>query len=127
MTPNSIVINYKSKQFTLDRVNTDGKYFQIGFEADRWGVRIYRLEREQVRIIIEKSVKRDDDGTSTQFMWDCYCMFFSGRLSLLHVSDPATCKRISNITKWLDIYSMLEEIYAQLKTEIDALHTDSVC
>ncbi len=124
MKRNSITLNYKIRQFILDRVSAEGKYFQIGFESPRWGVRIYRLENGRVRIIIEKSRAREDGGTSTQFLWDCYCLPVRGELHMYDVCDPATCKRIDRQTRWHLICPMLDEIYSQLKAEIDALHTD---
>lgn len=123
MKPDSIEITYKSKKFTLDRVSAEDKHFKIGFASRNWGVRIYPLSKEyveKVRIIIEKSVvKKDGDGTSTQFMWDCYCMPFGGKLHLCCVNDPATCKRIGRRTRWRVVEPLIDEIYSQLKAGID--------
>lgn len=124
MRPDSITINYKTKHFTLERVNAEDRYFQIGFEAPRWGVRIYRLEGKRVRIIIEKSRARKDGGTNIQFLWDCYCLPFRGELHMYDICDPATCKHINRQTRWYLIGPMLDEIYRQLKAEIDALLSD---
>ena len=124
METNSITIQYKTRRFTLDRVSAEGRYFQIGFESPRWGVRIYRSDNRRVRIIIEKSRPREDGGTSTQFLWDCHCERAFGRMVLCEVGDPATCKRIARGTKWLIVYPMVEDIYSQLRAEIDALHSE---
>jgi hypothetical protein len=123
MAPNSITINYKSKQFTLDRVSAEGKYHQIGFEAKNWGVRISLLKNGSIRVIIEKSIKRSEDGLHTQFYWACSCVLFRGKLILGGVYDPATCKPVSRKTRLFIIEPMIREIYTQLKAEIDALHS----
>jgi hypothetical protein len=122
MTPDSLTITYKSKKFFLDRVNPDARGCQIAFASDRWGIRITRQKDVHYRIIIEKTVKRrDDGGTGTQFLWDCYCMSTSRTLLLTCVCDPATCKPVGRRTRWFLVEPMLEEIYSRLKPEIDAL------
>jgi hypothetical protein len=123
MKTNSITINYKNRQFTLDRVNAEGKYFQIGFASDQWGVRIYTLKGGDMRVIVEKSVKRGDTS-HTQFHWDCFCTVDDLGLLPYEVNDPTTCKRISKHTKWLVIDPILQEIHTQLREELDTLHSD---
>jgi len=121
MKTNQIVITYKSRKYILDRVS-DNKYYQIGFEADRWSIRIYLLENSQIRIIINKSVKKSQTDYHTLFCYDCYCTLETFGLFLNDVCDPATCRKIKNPTKWFTIEPMLREIYTQLKEELEALH-----
>ncbi len=121
MKTNSIVITYKNKKYTLNRVNGN-RHYQSGFETDRWSIRIYLLEDDQIRIIINKSVKKSDTDYHTQFCYDCYCTLSDSYLFLNFVHDPATCKRIRNRTKWFAIEPMLREIHTQLKEELEALH-----
>ena len=121
MKTNKIAITYKSKVYILNRVS-DSKHYQIGFEADRWSIHIYLLQSGQIRIIINKSIKKSETDYHTQFCYDCYCELLSYLLYLNKVSDPATCRRIKNRTKWFAIQPMLNEIYAQLKEELEALH-----
>lgn len=121
MKPNKIAIPYKSKNYILDRVS-DNKYYQIGFEADRWSIHIYLLQNGQIRIIINKSIKKSDTDYHTQFHYDCYCTLDANGLYLNDVHDPATCRKIRNATKWFAIEPMLRAIYAQLKEELEALH-----
>ena len=122
MKANKIAITYKSKVYILNRVNEESKHYQMGFEADRWSVHIYLLQSGQIRIIINKSIKKSETDYHTQFCYDCYCELLSYLLYLNKVSDPATCRRIKNRTKWFAIQPMLNEIYAQLKEELEALH-----
>ena len=121
MKPNSIVITYKNRKYTLNRVS-DNKHYQIGFEADRWSIHIYLLQNSQIRIIVNKSIKKSDTYYHTQFHYDCYCTLNADGLFLDDVCDPATCKHIRNTTKWFVINPILREIYAQLKEELEALH-----
>lgn len=121
MKTNSIVITYKNKKYTLNRVNGN-RHYQSGFETDRWSIRIYLLEDGQIRIIINKSVKKSDTDYHTQFCYDCYCTLSTDYLFLNFVHDPATCKHIRNRTKWFAIEPMLREIHTQLKEELEALH-----
>ena len=120
MKPNSIKITYKDKNHVLNRV--ENKYYQIGFESDRWRVHIYLLKNGQYRVIISKSVKKGANDYHTQFHYDCYCLLVADDIYLNDVCDPATCKRIMSKTKWLVIEPMIREIYTQLKAEIKALH-----
>lgn len=120
MKPNSIVITYKIRKYTLNRV--ENKNYHIGFETDRWSIRFYLLQDNEIRIIINKLIKKSDTDYHTQFCYDCYCTRLTDILFLNHVSNPATCKRIRNCTKWFTIEPMLREIYSQLKEEINALH-----
>ena len=126
MKANKIVITYKGQKYTLDR--KENKSYQIGFETDRWSIHIYLIENGQIRIIINKAVKKSENEYHTQFCYDCYCSLSSDVLKkseylfLNYVSDPATCKRIRNKTKWFIIEPMIKEIYTQLKEEIEALH-----
>jgi hypothetical protein len=121
MKPNQIAIPYKSKYYTLDRVN-DNKYYQIGFQADRWSIHIYLLQNGQIRIIINKSIKKSATEYHTQFHYDCYCTLDANGLFLDDVCDPATCRKIRNATKWFTIELMLRAIYSNLKEELNALH-----
>lgn len=122
MKPNNITITYKNREHSLNRVTAEGKYYQIGFEADRWQVHIYLQEDNRIRIIINKSVKKSPYDYHTQFCYDCYCTLLERGLYLESVNDPATCKRIINRVKWHTIFPMLQEIYRQLKEELEALH-----
>lgn len=122
MKPNSINITYKSRKHSLNRVNTEGKYFQIGFETDRWQIHISLQQDNRIRLIINKSVKISPYDYHTQFCYDCYCYLNSDHLFLCHVSDPATCKRVYNNVRWFTIEPLLAEIYAQLKEELEELH-----
>jgi hypothetical protein len=122
MKANKIAITYKSKVYILNRVNGESKHYQIGFETDRWSVHIYLLQNGQIRIIINKSVKKSETDYHTQFHYDCYCTLLPNGLSLDDVSDPATCRKIKNPTKWFTIEPMLRDIYSQLKEELKALH-----
>jgi hypothetical protein len=79
------------------------------------------LENGSIRVIIEKSVKRSEDVSHTQFFWNCTCVLFRGKLILGGVYDPATCKTVSRKTRLFIIEPMLREIYTQLSAEIDAL------
>ena len=121
MKTNNIAITYKSQTHILNRVN-DNKYYQIGFEADRWRVHIYLLQNGQIRVIINKSIKKSETDYHTQFHYDCYCSLDKNGLFLNDVCDPATCKKIRNRTVWFTIQPMLREIYTQLKEELEALH-----
>lgn len=121
MKPNQIVITYKSKNYILNKVS-DNKYYQMAFETDRWSIRIYLLENGQIRIIINKSVKKSQTDYHTLFCYDCYCTLETFGLFLNDVCDPATCRKIKNPTKWFTIEPMLREIYTQLKEELEALH-----
>lgn len=121
MKTNSIVITYKNKKYTLNRVNGN-RYYQSGFETDRWSIRIYLLEDSQIRIIINKSVKKSETDYHTQFYYDCYCTLSDKYLFLNYVYDPATCKRIRNRTKWFTIEPILRELHTQLKGELETLH-----
>jgi len=121
MKPDSIVITYRNRKYTLDRVR-DNKHYQAGFEADRWSIHIYLLQNGQIRIIVNKSIKKSDTGYSTQFHYDCYCTLNADGLFLDDVCDPATCKNIRNTTKWFVISPILREIYVQPKDELEALH-----
>jgi len=122
MKPNQIVITYKSKKYILDRASGESKYYQMAFETDRWSIRIYLLENGQIRIIINKSVKKSETDYHTQFCYDCYCTLDTYGLFLNDVCDPATCKRIRNATKWFIIEPILRDIYTQLKEELEALY-----
>ncbi|MDR2948446.1 MAG: hypothetical protein LBV71_04505 [Prevotella sp.] len=122
MKPTKIAITYRNKVYFLDRVTTESKHYQIGFEAGRWSIHIYLLQNGQVRVIINKSVKKSDMHYSTQFHYDCYCTLDANGLFLNDIHDPATCKRIWNQTKWFVIEPMLKAIYVQLKDELKALH-----
>jgi len=121
MKSNKIVITYKSRKYILDRVDDD-KHYQIGFEADRWSIRFYLLQNGQIRIIINKSVKKSENDYHTQFCYDCYCTLEPFGLFLDDVCDPATCRKIKNMTKWFTIEPMLREIYTQIKDELKVLH-----
>lgn len=121
MKPNKIAIPYKCGNYILDRVN-DNKHYQIGFEVDRWSLRIYLLQNGQIRIIINKSIKKSAIDYHTQFCYDCYCTLDSYGLYLNDVCDPATCRKIRNQTKWFTIEPMLRAVYSQLKEELEALH-----
>lgn len=128
MKPNKISFTYKSQTYILDRINSENKYYQIGFEADRWSIHIYLTQNNQIRIIFNKSINKRETEYHTQFCYDCYCSLSydvykkSEYLFLNHVSDPATCRKIKNPTKWFTIEPMIRDIYNQLKEEIDALH-----
>ena len=122
MKTNKIAITYKSRVYTLNRVNGENKYYQIGFKTDRWSVHIYLLQNGNIRIIINKSIKKSETDYRIQFHYDCYCELHSYHLFLNDVSDPATCRKIKNRTKWHIIQPILNEIYAQLKEELEALH-----
>lgn len=122
MKPNSINITYKGRIHRLNRENTEGKYYQIGFETDRWYIHIYLLEDNRFRIIINKSVKKSAFDYHTQFCYDCYCTLMKSGICLDVVSDPATCKRIINRVKWLVICPMIREIYDQIREELEELH-----
>lgn len=122
MKTEKIIITYKSRKYILNRTNCTKAYYQIGFESDRWGVHIYLLQDRQIRIIINKSIKKSENDYHTQFHYDCYCTLHTGTMFLNFVNDPATCKRIRNHTKWFTIEPMLRELYSQLKEEINALH-----
>jgi len=122
MKSNQIIITYKSKKHILDRVIGESKYYQMAFETDRWSIRIYLLQNGQIRIIINKSVKKSQTDYHTQFCYDCYCTLDSYGLYLNDVCDPATCRKIRNATKWFTIEPTLREIYTQLKEELEALH-----
>jgi len=122
MKANQIIITYKSKKYILDRVNGESKYYQMAFETDRWSIRIYLLQNGQIRIIINKSVKKSETEYHTHFCYDCYCTLDTYGLYLNDVCDPATCRKIKNPTKWFTMEPMLREIYAQLKEELNALH-----
>ncbi len=122
MKPNKIIIPYKNKYYTLDRV-AENKYYQIGFEADRWSIHIYLLQNSQIRVIINKSIKRSETEYHTQFHYDCYCTLECNTLYLNDVSDPATCKRIRKATRWFVIEPVITALYAQLKEELHALHS----
>ena len=121
MKANNIAITYKSQTHILNRVNND-KYYQIGFEADRWSVHIYLLQNGQIRVIINKSIKKSETDYHTQFHYDCYCTLDKNGLFLNDVCDPATCRKITNRTKWFTIQPILNGIYTQLKEELEALH-----
>jgi hypothetical protein len=121
MKTNKIVIPYKNKYYILNRIN-DNKYYQIGFEADRWSIHIYLLQNGQIRIIINKSIKKSETDYHTQFHYDCYCTLDANGLYLNDVSDLATCKGIRNPTKWFVIEPIITALYAQLKEELHALH-----
>lgn len=122
MKPNQIVITYKSRDYILTRVAGESKHYQIAFETDRWSIRFYLLQNGQIRIIINKSVKKSETQYHTHFCYDCYCTLGEDHLFLDDVHDPATCRRITNPTKWYTINPMLREIYSQLKEELKALH-----
>jgi hypothetical protein len=122
MKPIKIAITYRNKVYFLDRVEKEHKCYQIAFESDRWSIHIYLLQNGQIRIIINKSIKKSDTYYSTQFHYDCYCTLDANGLYLNDVHDPATCKRIRNKTKWFVIEPMLTSVYAQLKDELNALH-----
>lgn len=98
MKANKIAITYKSKVYILNR--TEGNHYQIGFETDRWSIHIYITQNDWIRIIINKSVKKSETEYHTQFCYDCYCTLETSNLYLNEVSDPATCKKIKNMTKW---------------------------
>lgn len=116
MKQNKIAITYKSQLYILHR--TASKHYQIGFETDRWSIHIYMRQDSPIRIIINKSVKKSETEYHTQFCYDCYCSLDKNGLYLNDVSDPATCRKIKNMTKWFTIEPMLREIYNQLKDEI---------
>jgi len=120
MTPSSIIITYKSKKHVLNR--TENQHYPIVFESDRWSIRIYILQDGRLRILIDKSVRKSKTEKHLQFCYDCYCSLFNDNIILNYVSDPATCKRIRNNTKWFTIEPIIGEIYTQLKSEIDILH-----
>ena len=122
MKTNKIAITYKSRVYILNRVSGESKHYQIGFEADRWSVHIYLLQNGQIRIIVNKSIKKSETDYHTQFHYDCYCTLLPNGLSSDDVSDPATCRKIKNLTKWFTIEPMLRDIYAQLKEELETLH-----
>jgi len=116
MKQNKITIIYKSRLYILKR--TESKQYQIGFDTDRWSIRIYITQNDSVRIIINKSVKKSETEYHTHFCYDCYCTLETSNLYLNEVSDPATCRKIKNMTKWFIIEPMLKEIYNQLKGEM---------
>ena len=121
MKTNNLIITYKGRKYVLKR--TESKYYQIGFEADRWTIHIYLLREGSFRILINKSIKKSETEYHLQFCYDCYCTLSTATgLFLNDVSDPATCKRIKNSTKWFVIEPILREIYTRLKDEIHALH-----
>ena len=93
MKANKIAITYKGKVYILNRVSGESKHYQIGFKADRWSIHIYLLQNGQIRIIINKSIKKSTTEYNTQFCYDCYCELHSYHLFLNDVSDPATCRR----------------------------------
>jgi hypothetical protein len=117
-----IAITYRDKVYFLDRVEEERKHYRIAFESGRWSIHIYLLQNGQIRIIINKSVKKSETHYSTQFHYDCYCTLDANGLCLNDIHDPATCKRIRNTTKWFIIEPMLKAIYAQLGEELKALH-----
>ncbi|SHG20679.1 hypothetical protein [Dysgonomonas macrotermitis] len=117
-----ITIPYKGRNYTLDRVTGESKHYQIAFETDRWSIHIYLLQNSQIRVIINKSVKRSGTHYGTQFHYDCYCTLETNGLYLNDVHDPATCRKITNPTKWFTIEPMLRVVYAQLKEELETLH-----
>jgi len=122
MKPNKIAITYKSRVYFLDRVTEESKHYQIAFETDRWSIRFYLLENGQIRIIINKSVKKSETEYHTHFCYDCYCTLDKNGLFLDDVHDPATCRKITNPTKWFVIEPILRSIYNLLKEELEALH-----
>jgi hypothetical protein len=124
MKPNSITIQYKSRTFTLDRVTAEGQYFQIGFEGRNWGIRIYSLPQGDIRVVIEKSIRRGE-VSHTQLYWDSLCMSNGCGLIPCKVDDPATGKRIGKRTKWLIVDPIVQLVYDQLKEELDALRPES--
>ena len=119
MKQNSIKVTYKGKEYILDR--REDKNCQMVFEADRWSVRIYALANSNFRIIIDKSIKKSATEYHLQFCYDCYCELHSYYLFLNDVSDPATCRKIKNRTKWHIIQPILNEIYTQLKEELPTI------
>jgi hypothetical protein len=122
MKPNKIAITYKNQIYILDRVSEESKYYQMAFEADRWSIRLYLLQNNQIRIIINKPVKKSETEYHTLFCYDCYCTLHKDYLYLDDVCDPATCRKITNPTKWFSIEPMLSELYSQLKEELEVLH-----
>ncbi len=122
MRPDKIAITYKEKVYFLDRVTTESKHYRIAFESGRWSIHIYLLQNGQIRIIINKSVKKSETHYSTQFHYDCYCTLDTNGLYLNDVHDPATCRRIRNQTKWFVIEPILTSVYVQLKDELKSLH-----
>ncbi|MDL2305072.1 hypothetical protein LJC72_07005 [Bacteroides sp. OttesenSCG-928-D19] len=122
MKPNKIAIIYKGNMYSLNRVTTESKHYQIAFETDRWSIRFYLLYNGQIRIIINKSIKKSETEYHTHFCYDCYCTLDKDHLFLDDVHDPATCRKITNPTKWFTIEPMLRDIHTQLKDELEALH-----
>lgn len=119
MKANKIAITYKSQVYILNR--TESKQYQIGFDTDRWSIHIYITQNNPIRIIINKSVKKSETEYHTHFCYDCYCSLETNGLYLNDVSDPATCRKIKNMTKWFTIEPMLKEIYNQLKGEMEMI------
>ena len=122
MKPNKIAIMYKGVVHFLNRVTGESKHYQIAFETDRWSIRFYLLQNGQIRIIINKSIKKSETEYHTHFCYDCYCTLDKNGLFLDDVHDPATCRKITNPTKWFTIEPMLRDIHNQLKEELEALH-----
>jgi hypothetical protein len=60
MKPIKIAITYRDKVYFLDRVNKESKHYRIGFESCRWSIHIYLLQNGQIRVIINKSIKKSD-------------------------------------------------------------------
>ena len=116
MKQSSIEITYKDKKYILDR--KEDKNCPIVFDAERWSIRIYALANNNLRIIIEKLIKKSATNYQIQFFYDCYCEHHSYHLFLNDVCDPATCRKIKNRTKWYVIQPILNEIYTQLKEEL---------
>ena len=116
MKQSRIEITYKDKKYILDR--KEDKNCPIVFDAERWSIRIYALANNNLRIIIEKSIKKSATEYHIQFFYDCYCEHHSYHLFLNDVCDPATCRKIKNRTKWHTIQPILNEIYTQLKEDI---------
>ncbi len=120
MKTDKIAIPYRSNYYFLDRTHSD--YFPLLFETDRWRIHISILLDGTFRIMINKSVKKSETEYHTQFCYDCYCTLEKDSLYLNQVSDPATCKRIRNATRWFTIEPILTAIYAQLKNELHTMH-----
>lgn len=120
MKANKIAITYKSQVYILNR--TESNHYQIGFDTDRWSIHIYITQNDWIRIIINKSVRKSKNEYHTQFCYDCYCTIGTSNLYLNEVSDPATCRKIRNMTKWVTIEPMLKEIYNQLKGEMEMIN-----
>ena len=120
MKQNSIKITYKGKKIVLYRQENEN--YHISYESDRWKVNLSLLLNSNIRVMINKYVKKSEHTYSTQFYYDCYCTLSNGLFYLNDVSDPATCKRIINKVKRFTIEPILTEIYNQLKEEINSLH-----